>query len=528
MNLVLNIIAATVLAVRGLVIPVEFEDLKFSDGASGIAAIAEGGVAYFNREKLDVGEIAFDVSPIYSEPESFRKFGANSSSAKDALFYSAVQNACRKIDKETDFSKYEYILFAVPGMSEPDSGEEDRFWPQASSLAEVGASIVLDGKKIDRYAVFCELGPDGKEAGIGDFLHETGHLLGLQDLYDTDGDRSGGLSPGLGGESVLMDTGNKAGLGRTPPRLCAAELDVIAPKRGSALEKRRYSLPDISGENGGFLRMSTSIEGRYYLIENRDGLAVTCIDKSDTPAGESHFQKRVITAKERWELNEINCRPDRMCAESVVCGLKDPERCVKLDSLAITDIRPEDGGSISFTVIEPVALRSINAFQDCAIIEWESGIGKEMIKDAEAAWWADGEKLRLEKAASGRDGRYSAFLKGLKSATQYFVSLRLTTTEGETFQLTSPFTTRSIQDGVIAFILIPSEVRNPDGSFKKGSGMPLIVYNAVGTEDIKWTFNGIPVGKDGSFTVEGSGILKAVISYSDGSSETIIKRINVK
>lgn len=528
MNLALNIIAATVLAVRGLVIPVEFEDLKFSDGASGISAIAEGGADYFNQEGLDVGEITFDVSPVYSEPESFRKFGANSSSAKDALFYSAAQNACRAIDKETDFSKYEYILFAVPGKSEPDSGEEDLFWPQVSSFTGAGAILILDGKRLDRYAVFCELGRDADKAGIGDFVHETGHLLGLQDLYDTDGERSGGLSAGLGGESVLMDTGNKAGLGRTPPRLCAAELDVIATNRGSALEKRRYTLPDISKESGGFLRMNTALEGRCYLIENRNGLSVTFIDKSDTPAGESHFQKRVITAKERWELNEINCRPDRMCAESVVCGLKDPERCVKLDSLAITDIRPEDGGSISFTVIEPVALRSINAFQDCAIIEWESGIGKEMIKDAEAAWWADGEKLRLEKAASGGDGRYSAFLKGLKSATQYFVSLRLTTVEGETFQLTSPFMTRSIKEGAIAFILIPSEVRNPDESFRKGSVMPLIVYNAAGAEDVRWTFNGAPVGKDGSFTIEESGTLKAVIRYSDGSDETIIKRINVK
>jgi hypothetical protein len=56
-----------------------------------------------------------------------------------------------------------------------------------------------------------------------------------------------------------------------------------------------------------------------------------------------------------------------------------------------------------------------------------------------------------------------------------------------------------------------------------------MVYNASDAEEIGWTFNDeeiVPEG-DGYFTLEESGILKAIVSWEDGSRDIIEKKINI-
>ena len=60
--------------------------------------------------------------------------------------------------------------------------------------------------------------------------------------------------------------------------------------------------------------------------------------------------------------------------------------------------------------------------------------------------------------------------------------------------------------------------------------MPLRVFNARGAARVSWTFSDSTLSTDGSgyYTVRGSGTLKAVVDYEDGTTDIITKQIIVK
>ena len=69
--------------------------------------------------------------------------------------------------------------------------------------------------------------------------------------------------------------------------------------------------------------------------------------------------------------------------------------------------------------------------------------------------------------------------------------------------------------------------RNDDGSFPIGSRFPLRLYNATDAAEIRWSMDEKPVksGNSGYFIPSSSGRLKAVITYEDGSTDTVVKDI---
>ena len=66
-----------------------------------------------------------------------------------------------------------------------------------------------------------------------------------------------------------------------------------------------------------------------------------------------------------------------------------------------------------------------------------------------------------------------------------------------------------------------------DGTFKSGSKIPLRVYNASGAASVHWTLEGkgICIGEDGFYTLSSGGILKAHITWDDGSTDVLMKEI---
>ena len=55
------------------------------------------------------------------------------------------------------------------------------------------------------------------------------------------------------------------------------------------------------------------------------------------------------------------------------------------------------------------------------------------------------------------------------------------------------------------------------------------MFNATDVQEVHWTLNGRPIRPeaDGNFTLTRSGTLRAEIIHTDGTTETIIKEINV-
>ena len=106
-----------------------------------------------------------------------------------------VKEACQLADQQCglDFSQYDYngdgevdwVVVVYAGQGEADSYVENTIWPHQYMLSATSDQINLDGKRINRYCCTNEIAWNGSLAGIGVFVHEFSHILGLPDLYTT-------------------------------------------------------------------------------------------------------------------------------------------------------------------------------------------------------------------------------------------------------------------------------------------------------------------------------------------------------
>lgn len=106
-----------------------------------------------------------------------------------------VEEAIALADPEIDFSQFDgdgdgfvdavFIVHAGPGAEELFTSNYpehfDYFWSHQSSIN----FLTMDGVRIGRYTI------EPQNGTIGIFCHEYGHVLGLPDLYDTDGSSEG-------------------------------------------------------------------------------------------------------------------------------------------------------------------------------------------------------------------------------------------------------------------------------------------------------------------------------------------------
>jgi len=144
----------------------------------------------------------------------------------DLRAYAMIEEACRKAHDScgVDFSIYDndedgkvdfvYVLYA--GYGEADSPYPNTIWPHSSDLS-YARTVTLDGVTIGTYACSNELKYDGTEEpihnGIGTFVHEFSHVIGLPDLYCTS---DNGTHKTMG-EWDIMDQGPYNNNGNTPP-----------------------------------------------------------------------------------------------------------------------------------------------------------------------------------------------------------------------------------------------------------------------------------------------------------------------
>lgn len=147
---------------------------------------------YFRDQSFGLFTPSFDViGPVtLDRPRAY--YGANNSAGDDKNTAAMIRDACEKAYDLglTDFADYDndadgivdfvYIVYA--GSDEAQTYIEDCVWAKASSI-----SLTLgNGMKISRYACSGELVIDlPVTAGIGTFVHEFGHVLGLPDFYNT-------------------------------------------------------------------------------------------------------------------------------------------------------------------------------------------------------------------------------------------------------------------------------------------------------------------------------------------------------
>ncbi len=217
----------------------------------------------------------FDVYGPVELPKVRSYYGSNNIAGDDENAYEMIIDACRLLDDEIDFTEYDrngdgyidnvFVFYA--GKGEATGGGSDTVWPHAWEIEGNGkGSYDFDGVTLNRYACSNEivrnLGSDVTD-GVGTFIHEFSHVMGLPDLYATSYGTS--FTPG---EWSVLDYGPYNNNGHTPPLYGAFErcaLGWMTPAEISG--PLSVVLDPISSNRAGIIR--TSSENEYFLLENR-------------------------------------------------------------------------------------------------------------------------------------------------------------------------------------------------------------------------------------------------------------------
>lgn len=276
---------------KGIILLVEFSDRSFTEGydqslfndlANGEDFTYDGATGsiakYFQDQSYGKFQPEFDVVGPVKLTSKLSHYGQNDSYGNDVYAYQMVSEAVQQADTlyNIDFSKYDndgdgnvdFVYCIYAGYGESYGAPAYTIWPHQSTLSSSNATVQLDGVTIDRYACSCELKYTAGSTleGIGTFCHEFGHVLGLPDLYQTNG--------GSGvpcGQWDVMDRGSYNNSSKTPPAYSAYERWCLKWLELTDLEepKQDVELPCLADTAVAYRLVSPNNSNEYFLLENR-------------------------------------------------------------------------------------------------------------------------------------------------------------------------------------------------------------------------------------------------------------------
>ena len=278
-----------------------------------------------------------------------------------------VVEACKLADSLVDFSQYDEdhdgkvdnIYFFYAGFGEADSNMADVIWPHSNTLDDgLGYDLRLDGITISRYACSNEIRYGSQPlmpVGIGTFVHEFGHVLGLLDHYDTsyNSGRTGVSAWDTMAAASYNDNQN------TPPTFSAferAELGWLKYDDISFSEQGVMSLCELADSNKAYRMIVPDTDGKeFFVFENRQqkswdetlpghGMLIWHVDQTDG---------------DLWLKNKINVDGQHQCLDIVEAdgienaGTYDADPFPGKDNITYLDVKAWTGKSFSLdSVIE--------------------------------------------------------------------------------------------------------------------------------------------------------------------------------
>lgn len=268
-----------------LVILVEYTDVKFTldDPKEYFSAFLNeegfsryGGTGsckdYFRDNSKGQFVPHFDMYGPVTLPEKRSYYGGNDIYGYDKNPEMMVVHAIESLDPDVDFSIYDndgdgfvdnvYVFYA--GRGEASSNEDNAVWPHSYDLEYAGLMFEVDGVKVNHYA--CSNEWDINEpTGIGTFVHEFSHVMGLPDLYHTE-DAYASYTPGA---YSVLDYGPYNNDGRTPPAYSIYERNAMGWMEPEIIsEATDGRLEHILDSNHGYI-IPTSDNNEFFLLENR-------------------------------------------------------------------------------------------------------------------------------------------------------------------------------------------------------------------------------------------------------------------
>lgn len=272
---------------------------NFSDlGATGSAR------QYFELCSSGAFQPEFDVYGPITMKQNHTYYGKNNAYGDDMHPEEMVKEACDFLDDTVDFSEYDrdgnglidnvFVFYA--GTGEATSNMANDIWPHAFDVRDAGLKDVrYDGVLLGPYGCTNEW-TGSRVDGVGTFIHEFSHVIGLPDLYPT----NYGANVFSPGSWSCLDYGPYNNDGMTPPLYGAFEryaLGWVQPRETTHAANARL-LP-IKENECGIIRSGKDNE--FFLIENRQeeswdkyipshGMLLWHIDYND----------------DVWSFNEVN------------------------------------------------------------------------------------------------------------------------------------------------------------------------------------------------------------------------------
>ncbi len=273
---------------------------------------------YFIAQSDSVFQPEFTViGPV--ELDSVVAYYGENGGARDtrvSYFYREAMYKAMKVFQDWDIfdndgnGTIDMVFFIYAGLGESNTRGlfPNLLWPKESTT-----SITLNGRTFATYAMTCECRPatwneertevlETRTDGVGVFIHELSHALGLPDFYDTKN-----VAFGMDIWSV-MDYGEYGGDGYTPGNYTAYERDFMGWRPLKTLDEPCVLTLSCFADGGyGYKIQNDNAANEYYIIENRQprgwdeevgkrghGLQVTHVDYDDS----------------RWRNNRVNVDPD--------------------------------------------------------------------------------------------------------------------------------------------------------------------------------------------------------------------------
>ncbi|MDE6393581.1 MAG: M6 family metalloprotease domain-containing protein [Muribaculaceae bacterium] len=460
-------------AQKAIVILVEYTDTKFNtsydakdyftrmlneDGFSdygGTGCAAE----FFRLNSGDAFRPEFDVFGPITLANNMAYYGGNDWYGNDQRPADMVKEACDQLDDIVDFSEYDrngdgvvdniFIFYA--GRGEASGGSANTVWPHSWNMVSAGyPNLYYDGVRIHTYGCSNEW-ENGRPDGVGTFIHEFSHVMGLPDLYATSYTSS--FTPGAWS---ALDYGPYNNDGMTPPNYGAFERYALGWMKPHEIDgPLSASLASIDDNVAGVIRTAKDTE--FFLVENRQqtgwdsyipghGMLIWHVDYNDSV----------------WSSNKVNNTPshqyvdieeaDGVQTESTRAGDSFPGTTNKTSftgqttpamktwagvalDFPITDIAESDG-IITFNVLGgadapdiPMAesLPAENIGTDSFTARWNMVEGYDHILSV-YYYGEDDSKIYLEGFRARNAGQTDSFaVSGLVPDCQYFYTVALST-----------------------------------------------------------------------------------------------------
>jgi len=270
----------------------------------------------FFPEFTIIGPVTLDNDCAYYGADSLEVNGKMTYRGRDFNYNQftkeAIAKAMQVYTQWSDFDNNEddaidMVFFIYAGLGQNSGGDTNCLWPK-----ETTSSTTINGTVFSTSGCTCEARPESyttdslgnriitsiKPDGIGVFVHELSHALGLPDFYDTRN-----VAFGMDLWSV-MDYGEYGNNGYNPGNYTAYERNFMGWRELKELkEPCVLTIPCFADGGYGYKIQNDSSSLEYYIIENRQ--AKGWDDKVCT-RGHGLQVTHVDFNQGRWNSNTVN------------------------------------------------------------------------------------------------------------------------------------------------------------------------------------------------------------------------------